>query len=133
MGTFHSLCGQLLRRAPPGLGIDPAFEVLDELEALGLVQDVCERVVLDALEAGDCRVRELCQELAFSGSGFSDGLVAALLHVYGKLREEGLRAATAALSSPEEARAELVALIQEGLQHCARRRGSWTRRASGAG
>jgi len=135
VGTFHSLCGQLLRRAPPGVGIDPAFEVLDELEALGLVQDVCERVVLDGLEAGDVRVTELCQELTFSGSGFSDGLVASLRQVYGKLREEGLRAATAALSSPEEARAELVAIIQEGLKHCQTAReldakGEWSRLAS---
>ncbi|MDY7225262.1 UvrD-helicase domain-containing protein [Hyalangium rubrum] len=123
VGTFHSLCGQLLRRAPPGLGIDPSFEVLDELEALGLVQDVCERVVLDALEAGDAQVRELCQELTFSGSGFSDGLVACLRQVYGKLREEGLRAASASIASAEEARAELEALIREALGHCDAARG----------
>ena len=67
VGTFHSLCGQLLRRAPPGSGVDASFEVLDELEARSLVLDVCERVVLDALEAGDPGVRELCQELTFSG------------------------------------------------------------------
>ncbi|MFL5349134.1 MAG: UvrD-helicase domain-containing protein [Hyalangium sp.] len=132
VGTFHSLCGQLLRRAPPGLGIDPAFEVLDELEAFGLVQDVCERVVLDALEDGDALVRELCQELTFSGSGFSDGLVASLRQVYGKMREEGLRAASAALSNVDEARAELEAVIQGGLRHCATAReldakGEWSR------
>jgi ATP-dependent helicase/nuclease subunit A len=132
VGTFHSLCGQLLRRAPPGLGIDPAFEVLDELEALGLVQDVCERVVLDALEAGDRHVSELCQELTFSGLGFADGLVASLQQVYGKLREEGLRASAAAISNPEEARAELVALIQDALGLCASAReldpkGEWRR------
>ncbi|MBN1209578.1 MAG: UvrD-helicase domain-containing protein [Myxococcaceae bacterium] len=132
VGTFHSLCGQLLRRAPPGLGIDPAFEVLDELEALGLVQDVCERVVLDALELGDGQVRELCQELTFSGTGFSDGLVASLRQVYGKLREEGLRAISAAISNPEEARQELEALFHEALRQCASAReldakGEWSR------
>ena len=63
VGKFHSLCGQLLRRAPPAVGIDPAFEVLDELESAGLLEDVTERVVLDALEGGDARVRELCAEL----------------------------------------------------------------------
>jgi ATP-dependent exoDNAse (exonuclease V) beta subunit len=119
VGTFHSLCGQMLRRAPPELGLDASFEVLDELEARTLVQDVCERVVLDALEAGEERTRELCQELTFSGSGFSDGLVAMLSAVYGKLREEGLRAASVAIANPEEARVELDALIQEGLKHCA--------------
>jgi ATP-dependent helicase/nuclease subunit A len=131
VGTFHSLCGQLLRRAPPGLGIDSSFEVLDELEALELVQDVCERVVLEALEAGDAYARELCQELTFSGTGFSDGLVASLRQVYGKLREEGLKAASVALSNAEEARAELEALFQEALRYCASAReldpkGEWS-------
>ncbi|QSQ27844.1 UvrD-helicase domain-containing protein [Pyxidicoccus parkwayensis] len=116
VGTFHSLCGQLLRRAPPAVGIDPNFEVLDPLEASGLVEDVCERVVLDALEEGDAQVRELCQELGFSGSGFSDGLVAALVSVFGKLREEGLRAATAAVGNAAEARAELEEEITRCLQ-----------------
>ncbi|MCE9666817.1 UvrD-helicase domain-containing protein [Myxococcus stipitatus] len=132
VGTFHSLCGQLLRRAPPAVGIDPNFEVLDELEASSLVQDVCERVVLDALEAGDAQVRELCQELGFSGSGFSDGLVAALVSVYGKLREEGLRAASAAVGDAAEARGELEALLTDCLRLCGEARaldakGEWGR------
>ncbi|XXF81634.1 UvrD-helicase domain-containing protein [Myxococcaceae bacterium GXIMD 01537] len=120
VGTFHSLCGKMLRRAPPEVGIDPAFEVLDELEARTLVQDVCERVTLDALEAGDERVRELCQELTFSGSGFSDGLVAMLSFLYGKLREEGLRAATARVADVAEARRELDGVIAEAQALCAR-------------
>ncbi|ABF92294.1 ATP-dependent DNA helicase, UvrD/REP family [Myxococcus xanthus DK 1622] len=136
VGTFHSLCGQLLRRAPPAVGIDPNFEVLDSLEATGLVQDVCERVVLDALEAGDAQVRELCQELGFSGSGFSDGLVAALMAVYGKLREEGLRAENAAVSDAAEARAELESSVTRCLELCAEARGldakgEWSRLLGG--
>ncbi|ATB46973.1 UvrD-helicase domain-containing protein [Corallococcus macrosporus] len=136
VGTFHSLCGQLLRRAPPAVGIDPNFEVLDSLEATGLVQDVCERVVLDALEAGDAQVRELCRELGFSGSGFSDGLVAALVSVYGKLREEGLRAEKAAVSDAAEARAELDAAIARCKALCAEARGldakgEWSRLLGG--
>jgi ATP-dependent helicase/nuclease subunit A len=136
VGTFHSLCGQLLRRAPPAVGIDPNFEVLDELEASSLVQDVCERVVLDALEEGDAQVRELCQELGFSGSGFSDGLVAALVAVYRKLREEGLRAATAAVGNAAEARVELEAEMTECLRLCSEARGldvkgEWSRLLGG--
>ena len=119
VGTFHSLCGQLLRRAPPGLGVDPAFEVLDELEAYSLVLDVCERVVLDALESGDADVRELCQELTFSGSGFTEGLVATLLSVYGKLREEGQRAENAPIANVDEARVALEALLDEARRLCA--------------
>ncbi|HEX5750652.1 MAG TPA: UvrD-helicase domain-containing protein [Archangium sp.] len=110
VGTFHSLCGQLLRRAPPGSGVDASFEVLDELEARTLVLDVCERVVLDALEAGEAGVRELCQELTFSGSDFTEGLVSSLSATYGKLREEGLRAAEVRISSADEMRAGFEAL-----------------------
>jgi ATP-dependent exoDNAse (exonuclease V) beta subunit len=118
VGTFHSLCGQLLRRAPPGSGVDSSFEVLDELEARTLVTDVCERVVLEALEAGDAGVRELCQELTFSGSDFTEGLVSSLVTVYGKLREEGLRAADARISSLEKARAELEKLVERCRKLC---------------
>jgi len=118
VGTFHSLCGQLLRRAPPGSGVDPSFEVLDELEARSLVVDVCERVVLEALEAGDAGVRELCQELTFSGSDFTEGLVSSLLAAYGKLREEGLRAEEARISGAEEARAELEKLVERCRKLC---------------
>ena len=118
VGTFHSLCGQLLRRAPPGSGVDSSFEVLDELEARSLVTDVCERVVLEALEAGDAGVRELCQELTFSGSDFTEGLVSSLVAVYGKLREEGLRAADARISKVEEARAGLEKLVERCRKLC---------------
>ncbi|NTX61753.1 UvrD-helicase domain-containing protein [Myxococcus sp. CA051A] len=132
VGTFHSLCGQLLRRAPPAVGIDPSFEVLDELEASSLVQDVAERVVLESLEGGDAQVRELCQELGFSGSGFSDGLVAALVSVYGKLREEGLKAASAAVGDVAEAREDLDEALTQSLRLCGEARaldakGEWSR------
>ncbi|PTL77463.1 UvrD-helicase domain-containing protein [Vitiosangium sp. GDMCC 1.1324] len=119
VGTFHSMCGQLLRRAPPGSGVDSSFEVLDELEARTLVVDVCERVVLDALEAGDANVRELCQELTFSGSDFTEGLVSSLAAIYGKLREEGLRAADARISNADEARGGLEALVERCRELCA--------------
>jgi ATP-dependent exoDNAse (exonuclease V) beta subunit len=119
VGTFHSLCGQLLRRAPPGSGVDPSFEVLDELEARSLVLDVCERVVLDALESGDAGVRELCQELTFSGSDFTEGLVSSLAATYGKLREEGLRAADTRISDVDEARAAFGQLVERCRRLCA--------------
>ncbi|MCY1076543.1 UvrD-helicase domain-containing protein [Archangium lansingense] len=119
VGTFHSLCGQLLRRAPPGSGVDASFEVLDELEARTLVLDVCERVVLDALEAGDSGVRELCQELTFSGSDFTEGLVSSLSATYGKLREEGLRAAEVRISSADEMRAGFEVLVERCRGLCA--------------
>jgi ATP-dependent helicase/nuclease subunit A len=118
VGTFHSLCGQMLRRAPPGSGVDTSFEVLDELEARALVLDVCERVVLDALEDSDSRARELCEELTYSGSDFTEGLVASLASLHGKLREEGLRAAGVRVATPEDTREAFDALVAQGLTWC---------------
>jgi len=118
VGTFHSMCGQMLRRAPPGSGVDTSFELLDEMEARSLVLDVCERVVLDALEDSSANVRELCEELTFSGSDFTEGLVASLAGLYGKLREEGLRAAQARVSTQDEARGAFDAHVQRCLELC---------------
>ncbi|EPX63718.1 ATP-dependent DNA helicase, UvrD/REP family [Cystobacter fuscus DSM 2262] len=118
IGTFHSMCGQILRRAPPGSGVDASFDVLDELEARSLVLDVCERVVLDALESSDTLVRELCAEMTFSGSDFTEGLVSSLAELYGKLREEGLPAARARVSDPGEARESFDALVEKCLELC---------------
>ncbi|HZA51058.1 MAG TPA: UvrD-helicase domain-containing protein, partial [Myxococcaceae bacterium] len=69
LGTFHSLCVQLLRRAPAGLGVDPSFELLEEGDATALLEDCAERVVLDALERGEAGVDELCATLDFRGQG----------------------------------------------------------------
>nr|WP_153864893.1 MULTISPECIES: UvrD-helicase domain-containing protein [Myxococcaceae] len=135
VGTFHSLCAQLLRRGPAGLGVESGFEVLEALEAQALVRDLCERVVLEALEAPDAEqgaaVRELCQELTFAGTGFSEGLVASLAGVYGKLREEGLRAEQASISSEPSARAAFQQDVEACLRLCAEAReadaaGAWT-------
>lgn len=89
IGTFHSLCSQLLRRAPPGFSVNPAFELLDDREAKALVVEIVERVVLGRLEAGSPELGHLVGEFGFGGGG-SAGLVDALVPVYSRIREEGL-------------------------------------------
>lgn len=111
IGTFHSLCVQLLRRAPAGFGVDPAFELLEEGEALRLLRDTAERVVLDALEAEAPGVVDLCRELPFSGQGRADGVVAYLCHVFTRLREEGQSPASVAISDAAEARHDFEAAL----------------------
>jgi ATP-dependent helicase/nuclease subunit A len=107
IGTFHSLCMQLLRRAPAGYGVDPAFELLEERDALGLIHDTAERVVLEALEREEKEVEDLCRELGFTGGGFSGALVDSLRQVFTKVREEGLKPEALPLSNPAEVQAEL--------------------------
>jgi ATP-dependent helicase/nuclease subunit A len=105
IGTFHSLCVQLLRRAPAGAGVDPAFDLLEERDAQALLQDAAERVVLDALEAdpGD-EVAALCRDLRFVGQGRSEGLVDYLCDVFSRVREEGLRPSTVKVGRLQDAR-----------------------------
>jgi ATP-dependent exoDNAse (exonuclease V) beta subunit len=90
IGTFHSLCSQLLRRATASResGANPGFELLDERDARALVGEVVERSVLRAVQAGSPELRHLVSEFGFGGSG-SYGLVDALVPVYARIREEG--------------------------------------------
>jgi ATP-dependent exoDNAse (exonuclease V) beta subunit len=89
IGTFHGLCVQLLRRAPAGSGVNPAFELLDDRSARELLDDTVERVVLGALEAGDSAVADLCREYDFAGGRWG-GLVTWLTRTWARIREEGL-------------------------------------------
>ena len=107
IGTFHSLCVQLLRRAPAGFGVDPAFELLEEGEASALLQECAERVILEALQRGEPGVEELCRDMDFQGDGqFRVGLVDFLCRVFTRLREEGQSPSKIAIGDAERARAE---------------------------
>ncbi len=48
IGTIHSLCAAILRAHPAEAGLDPSFEVLDELEAAALMDRAIERAIDDA-------------------------------------------------------------------------------------
>lgn len=89
ISTFHSLCLQLLRRAPAGSGVDPAFEILEERESGSLLRDVAERETLSALEQEDISVFEMCTELGFSSGKRRWGVVDLVCRTLTKLREEG--------------------------------------------
>ena len=46
IGTIHSLCASILRAHPAEAGLDPAFEVMEEIEAASLL----EQAVAEALD-----------------------------------------------------------------------------------
>jgi ATP-dependent exoDNAse (exonuclease V) beta subunit len=119
IGTFHSLCALLLRRAPAGFGVDPGFKLLDEREATALLRDTAERVVLDALERGEPEVADLCRELGFAARGRVPGVVGSLCEVMVKLREEGTDAASVAITHPDEARRDFEAALERVKAACA--------------
>jgi ATP-dependent exoDNAse (exonuclease V) beta subunit len=84
IGTFHSLCTQLLRRAPPNSGVFPHFELLDERDARALLRDLVERTLLARVERGS-QLRTLVAEIGFGR------LVEGLVPIATRIREEGVR------------------------------------------
>ena len=67
IATFHGFCAGLLRRAPAGSGTPQDFVLLDEEEALDLLEELAERLVLERLEAEDRAVEALCADLDLRG------------------------------------------------------------------
>jgi ATP-dependent helicase/nuclease subunit A len=107
IATFHALCLGLLRRTPGA--IDPGASLLDPEEAIALLGDCVERIVLERLEAGDARVKALCRELPFSGD--RAGLVQSLGKILTRLREEGIAPREVARSNAAELRSEFDAQL----------------------
>lgn len=102
IGTFHSLCVQLLRRSAYAAN----FELLEEREAARLLKDLTERVVLERVEQGG-PFRELVADLGF------DRLVAGLAPIVSRLREEGLSAETVAIADAGVLRERFDAALGE--------------------
>ncbi|MCA2977234.1 MAG: UvrD-helicase domain-containing protein, partial [Myxococcaceae bacterium] len=110
IGTFHSVMTQVLRRAPSGTGVNPAFELLDEREARALFSRCVERVVLARLEAGEPHVRALVRDFGFGADG-AWGLVSSLVRVASAIREEGVGVADVPVQDEAEAKAAFDAAL----------------------
>ncbi len=106
IGTFHSLCASVLRRAPAGGGVDPGFSLLEERDGQALIRDCAERTVLEFLEAGDAATMDLCRELNFLDRGRSGGLVTQLCAMFSKVREEGFAVESVRITEEAAAREE---------------------------
>ena len=84
IGTFHSLCAQLLRTFAAEARLDPRFAILDEREAGALFERAREEVLLE-LVAEEGAARRLVAELGGVGK-----VREAIDFLHGKLGEEGL-------------------------------------------
>ncbi|PRQ09520.1 UvrD-helicase domain-containing protein [Enhygromyxa salina] len=90
IGTFHSLCGQLLRSFAVEAGVDPSFGVLDENAATELFARTLDEVLLRELEdSDDGGDSDSHTRAAARALGGPDILRAALRRLHGKLGEEG--------------------------------------------
>ncbi|MCA9685407.1 MAG: UvrD-helicase domain-containing protein, partial [Myxococcales bacterium] len=95
IGTFHGLCGQIIRSFAVEAGVDPAFAILDESGAGELFSQVLDEVLLRELESGELESGEENDggdshtRAAARALGGPEQLRAALLRLHGKLGEEG--------------------------------------------
>ncbi|HEX8090918.1 MAG TPA: UvrD-helicase domain-containing protein, partial [Blastocatellia bacterium] len=65
IGTIHSLCAAILRSHPAEAGLDPAFEVMEEVEATALLEQAIQGAIDDAARASG---RQYSRPSALSGA-----------------------------------------------------------------
>ena len=72
VSTIHGMAARILREHALEVGLDPAFQVIGEVEAGELLTEAAERVVARAREAGAGPVHELLSREKLQGSSFND-------------------------------------------------------------
>lgn len=84
VGTIHSFCAELLREHALRLGIDPAFEILDEDEAWAEQDELIKTLLLDGLEQEDPAAQAVLRRWKLTGWQHAKG---AIDHVRDVLRD----------------------------------------------
>src|SRR5215467_3498860 len=82
--TIHGLCSRLLHEFPVEADIDPQFVLLDEHQAIMMLEAVVEAALADAIHHGDGTILQLAQ-----GTGRA-ALAGALGELHRKYRDQGL-------------------------------------------
>jgi len=95
IGTIHSLCAAILRAHPAEAGIDPAFSVLEELEAHMLLEQAIEETLNAAARQSShaSLSSEPQNESAAIGSPFSSAGPLNLIEVFTYLSSHEVKAA----------------------------------------
>ncbi len=109
ISTFHAFAATMVRAAAADLGVDPAFQLIDERAAASLIGEVIEAALPRALERSELThlIGELELERARGG-----GFLASLQHLVGQLAEQDLERPALAVDSGT-ARAALQAALAE--------------------
>src|SRR2546423_319182 len=82
--TIHGLCSRLLHEFPVEANIDPQFVLLDEHQAIMMLEAVVEQSLADAIHQGDETILQFAQ-----GTGRA-ALAGALGELHRKYRDQGL-------------------------------------------
>ncbi|MCC6996716.1 MAG: UvrD-helicase domain-containing protein [Deltaproteobacteria bacterium] len=109
ISTFHAFAATVVRAAAAELGVDPAFQLIDERAAGSLIGEVIEAALPRALERSELThlIGELELERARGG-----GLLASLQQLVGQLAEQDLERPALAIDAGA-ARAALLAAMAE--------------------
>jgi ATP-dependent exoDNAse (exonuclease V) beta subunit len=83
--TIHGFCSRLLHEFPVEANIDPQFVLLDEHQAMMMLEAVVDEALSEAIHQGNDKIVQLAQ-----GVGGRGTLSAALVDLYRKYRGEGL-------------------------------------------
>jgi ATP-dependent helicase/nuclease subunit A len=83
--TIHGFCSRLLHEFPVEANIDPQFVLLDEHQAMMMIEAVVDETLSDAIHHGNDKIVQLAQ-----GIGGRGILSAGLVDFYRKYRGEGL-------------------------------------------
>jgi len=89
VGTFHSICARILRSFPLEAGIDPGFEVVDEVDATALKSRAFTEALSQLLDSRDTDEDRARTERLISGLGL-DRLGEEIRDAYDELRSRGI-------------------------------------------
>ncbi len=112
IGTFHALCGRLLREHAIAANLDPGFRILEPDEEQRMLIEIAEGVVLDALAANDVNVADLVARLPLRGLFEQRGFVEGLVALWGSLAERGYDAGTLPTAQPSSSVAAAMELVR---------------------
>ncbi len=112
IGTFHALCGRLLREHAIAADLDPAFRILEPDEEQRMLVEIAEGAVLDALAANDSNVADLVARLPLRGLFEQRGFVEGLVDLWGTLAERGTDAVGLAAARPASTVDEALGVVR---------------------
>lgn len=89
LSTIHGFCGRILREYPFEAGLNPGFEILDELESATFIEQECRAMMVDCVRRGNCAARRLVRARGLSGTARREGAVPIVMRLVRELEHLG--------------------------------------------
>jgi ATP-dependent helicase/nuclease subunit A len=89
LSTIHAFCGRILREYPFEAGLNPGFEILDELESVTFIERECRAMLVDCVRRGNSAARRLVRARGLSGITRREGAVPIAMRLVRELERLG--------------------------------------------